>query len=249
MTKERLESSQVHSDNQARTLHFRSRSSFLYFRPGLPLSGLSLVRCRSASPRCRRRRPATWEWTNPFPAGGSCGCGWAKGSELPHHGGAAVSGKHRRVCHGPEQDREELGPGEADTRGPGPARAWGVSTGCLWLRGTGRVGTGHRDAAVGETVSTAEPLAGSEVRGPRAGEWALGAEPGKLAGLVRPPPRCPVGCWIPPAPSVRCRKHDLFLGYWLLVVYPPESVFSSGIFKYWKQQDPPLWAGVKIKKD
>lgn len=50
----------------------------------------------------------------------------------------------------------------------------GVSTGCLWLRGTGRVGTGHRDAAVEETVPAAEPLAGSEVRGPRAGEWGAG---------------------------------------------------------------------------
>lgn len=40
--------------------------------------------------------------------------------------------------------------------------------------GTGRVGTGHRDAAVEETVPAAEPLAGSEVHGPRAGEMGAG---------------------------------------------------------------------------
>lgn len=184
MTKERLESSQVHSDNQARTLHFRSRSSFLYFRPGLPLSGLSLVRCRSASPRCRRRRPATWEWTNPFPAGGSCGCGWAKGSELHHHGGAAVSGKHRRVCHGPEQDREELGPGEADTRGPGPARAWGGLNRVLvasWDRSSGH--GSPRRCRGGDSL---DGRASRGLRSPRAPGGRVGAGRGaREAGRAR----------------------------------------------------------------
>lgn len=35
---------------------------------------------------------------------------------VPHDGGPALSGKYRRVRHGPEQDREELGLGNVGRR-------------------------------------------------------------------------------------------------------------------------------------
>lgn len=39
-----------------------------------------------------------------------------RGTAPRHHGGPVLSGKYRRVRHGPEQDREELGLGNAGVR-------------------------------------------------------------------------------------------------------------------------------------
>lgn len=69
----------------------------------------------------------------------------------------------------------------------------GVSTGCLCLgdrpsgHGAPRRSRGG-DSPGGQSLSRA-----SKSAGPGRARGALGAEPGKLAGLVRPPPRCPVG--------------------------------------------------------
>lgn len=232
MTKERLESSQVHSDNQARTFTSGLNPASFTSGPGC----LSVVCPSSAA--VARRLVAVGDDPRP-------------GSErirFPPAGAVAVAEQKARSCTTMAEQLYLENIDEFVTDQNKIVRSWDPGRqiqGVLGLPGLG----GSQPGAYGfvgpvewARVTATLPWGRQSRRqslsrapksaGPGRASGALGGEPGKLAGLVRPPPGCPIGCWIPPAPSVRCRKHDLFLGYRLLVVYPSESVFSSGIFKY-----------------
>lgn len=109
-----------------------------------------------------------------------------RGAAQRHHGGPVLSGKYRRVRHGPEQDSEELGFGECG-RATGvlcPARAAGALTPLRVPRGNWPRGDGPHAwcprASDNSPARTCVPRANPRPSGGRAGFCAQARGPGGL---------------------------------------------------------------------